>query len=60
MNDLGDLFGGGGVETEGGGFADLFKQFSRGRGTAPSRPARSRQRFEARIDRPLQHGSARW
>ena len=30
MNDLGDLFGGGGVETEGGGFADLFKQFSRG------------------------------
>src|SRR6187551_1413757 len=33
MNDLGDLFGGGGVETEGGGFADLFKQFSRGRGT---------------------------
>src|SRR5215211_4590187 len=34
MNDLGDLFGsGGGVETEGGGFADIFKQFSRGRGT---------------------------
>jgi DnaJ-class molecular chaperone len=33
MNDLGDLFGGGGVDTEGGGFADLFKQFSRGRGT---------------------------
>ena len=31
-NDLSDLFGGG-VETEGaGGFADLFKQFSRGRG----------------------------
>ncbi len=34
VNDLGDIFGrGGGVETEGaGGFADLFKQFSRGRG----------------------------
>jgi DnaJ-class molecular chaperone len=37
MNDLGDLFGsgggGGGFETEGaGGFADIFKQFSRGRG----------------------------
>jgi DnaJ-class molecular chaperone len=32
VNDLGDLFGGG-AEVEGGGFADLFKQFSRGRGT---------------------------
>ncbi|HEX3599715.1 MAG TPA: J domain-containing protein [Lacipirellulaceae bacterium] len=36
MNDLGDLFGsggGGGFETEGGGgFADIFKQFSRGGG----------------------------
>jgi DnaJ-class molecular chaperone len=35
MDDLGDMFGGGsGVETEGGGgFADIFKQFSRARGT---------------------------
>ena len=36
MNDLGDLFGGGGgdgYESEGaGGFADIFKQFSKGRG----------------------------
>src|ERR1051326_8180444 len=32
VNDLGDLFGGG-AEVEGGSFADLFKQFSRGRGT---------------------------
>lgn len=36
VNDLGDLFGGGGnADAEGaGGFADLFKQFSRGRGSA--------------------------
>jgi curved DNA-binding protein len=37
MNDLGDLFGagGGGFETEsgGGGFADIFKQFSKARGS---------------------------
>lgn len=41
VNDLGDIFGGGaGVETEGsGGFADLFKQFSRSRGTKRSAPA---------------------
>ncbi len=33
VNDLNDLFGGGGAaEAEGGGFADLFKQFSRGGG----------------------------
>jgi len=40
VNDLGDIFGGGaGVETEGsGGFADLFKQFSRGRGTRRAAP----------------------
>src|SRR5689334_21728585 len=31
VNDLNDLFGGG-ADVEGGGFADLFKQFSRGRG----------------------------
>ncbi|HEX4412668.1 MAG TPA: J domain-containing protein [Lacipirellulaceae bacterium] len=45
MNDLGDMFGGGGgggggFETEGsGGFADIFKQFSRGRGGGGRRPA---------------------
>jgi DnaJ-class molecular chaperone len=41
VNDLGDLFGtGGGVETEGGGgFADLFKQFSRGRGSRRGAPS---------------------
>src|ERR1700754_2423041 len=44
MNDLGDLFGrgggGGGFETEGGGgFADIFKQFSRGRGSGGRRAA---------------------
>jgi DnaJ-class molecular chaperone len=44
MNDLGDLFGGGGggggFETEGaGGFADIFKQFSRGRGGGGRRSA---------------------
>src|SRR3954447_2596249 len=33
VNDLGDLFGAGGAGAESGGFADLFKQFSRGRGT---------------------------
>jgi DnaJ-class molecular chaperone len=39
VNDLGDLFGGAGVEG-GGGFSDLFKQFSRGRGARRSqRPA---------------------
>jgi len=33
INDLGDLFGGGGATVEGGGsFADLFKQFGRSRG----------------------------
>jgi DnaJ-class molecular chaperone len=33
VNDLNDLFGGGGAGVESsGGFADLFKQFSRGRG----------------------------
>jgi DnaJ-class molecular chaperone len=39
--DLGDLFGGGDVEVEGGpGFADLFKHFSRERGgRAGARPA---------------------
>jgi DnaJ-class molecular chaperone len=30
--DFSDMFGGGDVDYEGGGFADLFKQFSRGRG----------------------------
>ena len=43
MNDLGDLFGGGGgggYESEGaGGFADIFKQFSRGRGGGGRRAA---------------------
>jgi DnaJ-class molecular chaperone len=39
--DLNDLFGGGGPEMEGGGFADIFKQFSRGRGPRrEARPAR--------------------
>src|SRR6476620_6464471 len=33
VNDLNDILGGGGAGPEGGGFADLFKQFSRGRGT---------------------------
>ncbi|HEX5471255.1 MAG TPA: J domain-containing protein [Lacipirellulaceae bacterium] len=43
VNDLSDLFGGGGPGVEGGGsFADLFKQFSRGRG------ARRTQRAAAR------------
>jgi DnaJ-class molecular chaperone len=33
INDLGDIFGGGGAEAEGGGgFADLFKHLNRGRG----------------------------
>lgn len=32
INDLNDLFGGAAPGMEGGGFADLFKQFSRGRG----------------------------
>src|SRR4051812_41456822 len=32
VNDLGDLFGSG-AGAEGGGFADLFKQFNRNRGT---------------------------
>jgi curved DNA-binding protein len=40
VNDLGDLFGGGGVETEGGGgFADLFRQFGRARGGRRPAPA---------------------
>jgi DnaJ-class molecular chaperone len=40
VNDLGDLFGGGGDET-GGGFADLFRQFGGGRGARrASRAAR--------------------
>ena len=39
-NDFGDLFGGGGAETEGaGGFADLLKQFGRGRGGRRTSPA---------------------
>jgi DnaJ-class molecular chaperone len=38
MNDLGDMFGGG-VETEGGGFADLFRNLGRGRGTRRAAPA---------------------
>src|SRR4051812_30773631 len=43
VNDLGDLFGQGGTGDEGaGGFADLFKQFSSGRGTR--RPQRAAQR----------------
>jgi|SoiMethySBSTD1v2_1073268.scaffolds.fasta_scaffold543046_1 DnaJ-class molecular chaperone len=45
MDDLGDMFGGGaGVDTEGGGggFADLFKQFSRGRGTRRAAPQATR------------------
>lgn len=40
VNDLGDLFGGGGgAEVGGGGFADLFKQFSRGRSGKRAAPA---------------------
>lgn len=40
VNDLGDLFGGGGgAEVGGGGFADLFKQFSRSRGSKRAAPA---------------------
>jgi curved DNA-binding protein len=40
VNDLGDIFGGAGMETEGGGgFADLFKQFSRNRGGRRTAPA---------------------
>jgi curved DNA-binding protein len=44
VNDLNDLFGGGGagVEGGGGGFADLFKQFSRGRGGQRPRRAAAR------------------
>lgn len=39
--DLEELFGGGQPNVEGGGFADLFKQFSRGRaGRREARPAR--------------------
>ncbi len=33
--DINDLFGGAEADTEGGGFADLFKQFSRARGARP-------------------------
>ncbi len=33
VNDLNDLFGGGAGAEGGGGFADLFKQFNRGRGS---------------------------
>jgi DnaJ-class molecular chaperone len=41
--DLNDLFGGGGPDVEGGGnFADLFKQFSRGRGGRPAARAARR------------------
>jgi DnaJ-class molecular chaperone len=40
INDLGDLFGGAGVETEGGGgFADLFRNLGRGRGGRRAPPA---------------------
>jgi curved DNA-binding protein len=41
VNDLNDIFGGGGAGGEaGGGFADLFKQFNRGRGSRRAqRPA---------------------
>jgi DnaJ-class molecular chaperone len=44
VNDLNDLFGGGGGGggAEGGGFADLFKQFSRGRGGPRNRQAAER------------------
>lgn len=44
VNDLSDLFGGGGGAAEGGGgFADLFKQFNRGRGSRRAqRPAAER------------------
>lgn len=42
VNDLGDLFGRGGADEGGGGFADLFKQFGGGRGAGrrASRAAR--------------------
>jgi DnaJ-class molecular chaperone len=39
--DIDDLFGGG-AGAEGGGFADLFKQFNRGRGARPSAGAAAR------------------
>jgi DnaJ-class molecular chaperone len=44
VNDLNDVFGGGGAGPEGGGgFADLFKQFNRGRGSRRAqRPASER------------------
>jgi DnaJ-class molecular chaperone len=42
VNDLNDLFGSGGAGTEGGGFADLFKQFSRGRGGRRGQQAAAR------------------
>jgi len=48
VNDLNDLFGGGGGEA-GGGFADLFKQFNRGRG------ARRAQRPAAERGNDLKH-----
>lgn len=41
VNDLNDLFGGG-AAAEGGGFADLFKQFGRSRGTRRTQPAPAR------------------
>src|SRR5262245_1331811 len=52
VNDLNDLFGsGGGAGAEGGGgFADLFKQFSRGRGGA-----RRTQRSAAERGNDLRH-----
>ncbi len=40
--DLNDLFGGGGADGGAGGFADLFKHFSRGGTQAPSRPREQR------------------
>jgi DnaJ-class molecular chaperone len=40
--DLNDLFGGGEPDIEGGGFADVFKQFSRARGGRPGARAASR------------------
>jgi DnaJ-class molecular chaperone len=43
VNDLNDMFGGGAGSAEGGGgFADLFKQFSRGRGAQRPRRAAAR------------------
>src|SRR3954468_20858263 len=45
VNDLNDMFGGGGpAAAEGGGFADLFKQFNRGRSGSrrAQRPAAER------------------